>query len=196
MHAMDNGKGRRGRGGMTLVEMMIALTVFGMIMAVVMGFLVGSRNSYADTRERALTQQTARAVISLLTKEIRSAGCDPQDNGFDAFGVADGASFQVRMDLNGDADFNDADLDELVTYVYDPVSGTLTRDGGEGAQVILRGLNNLAFNYFDENGAQIMGNPLSAVDRARVRAVEVVIQGESERGEIVDYSTRIALRNI
>ena len=40
MHAMDNGKGRRDRGGMTLVEMMIALTVFGMIMAVVMGFLV------------------------------------------------------------------------------------------------------------------------------------------------------------
>ena len=32
---------RRDRQGMTLVEMMIALTVFGMIMAVVMGFLVG-----------------------------------------------------------------------------------------------------------------------------------------------------------
>ena len=196
MHVMNVGNTRRDRGGMTLVEMMIALTVFGMIMAVVMGFLVGSRNSYADTRERVITQQTARAVISLLTKEIRSAGCDPLDNGFDAFGVAGATGFQVRMDLNGDANFNDADIDELVTYVYDPATGTLTRDGGEGAQVILRGLNNLAFNYFDENGAQIGGDPLSAVDRARVRTIEVVIQGESERGEIVDYSTRIALRNI
>jgi prepilin-type N-terminal cleavage/methylation domain-containing protein len=196
MQVKDKAGTRRDRGGMTLVEMMIALTVFGMIMAVVMGFLVGSRNSYADTRERALTQQTARAVISLLTKEIRSAGCDPTDNGFDTFGLADANSFQCRMDLNGDGDFADADLDELVTWTYDPAAGTLSRDAGEGAQVILRGLTNLSFQFYDENGALIGGSPLSAVDRARVRTVEVVIQGETDRGEPVDYSTRVALRNI
>jgi len=196
MQFKGEGKTRRDRHGMTLVEMMIALTVFGMIMAVVMGFLVGSRNSYADTRERAITQQTARAVISLLTREVRSAGCDPRDNGFDTFSIADATSFQCRMDLNGDGDFLDADLDELVTYNYDAASGTLTRDGGEGAQVILRGLTNLAFTYFDENGAVIGGSPLTAVDRARVRAVGILVQGESDRGEPVDYTTRIALRNI
>jgi prepilin-type N-terminal cleavage/methylation domain-containing protein len=196
MQVTDKAGTRRDRVGMTLVEMMIALTVFGMIMAVVMGFLVGSRNSYADTRERALTQQTARAVISLLTREIRSAGCDPLDSGFDTFGVAAPNSFECRMDLNGDGDFADADIDELVTWVYDPATGTLTRDSGEGAQVVLRGLTNLSFNFFDENGARIAGNPLTAVDRARVRVVEIMIQGETDRGEPVDYTTRIALRNI
>jgi prepilin-type N-terminal cleavage/methylation domain-containing protein len=196
MHTKVKAGDRRDRTGMTLVEMMIALTVFGIIMAVVMGFLVGSRNSYADTREKVVTQQTARAVISLLTKEIRSAGCDPLDNGFDTFAIADANSFQCRMDLNGDGDFDDAELDELVTWSYDAASGTLSRDGGEGAQVVVRGLTNLQFNFYDENGAQIGGNPLTAVDRARVRIVEFIIQGESDRGEPVDYTTRIALRNI
>lgn len=196
MHAKTFAEWSRDRRGMTLVEMMIAVSAFGLIMTVVMGFLVDSRNSYTETRDRAQTQQSMRAVLSLLTAEVRSAGCDPAANGFDTFGLADNSSLQARMDLNGDADVTDNDPDETVTYTFNAGAGELSRDDGGGAQVILRGLTGVTFTYFDVDGNALGGTPLSAADRARVRSVQILLQGETDRGEPVDYTTRIALRNI
>ena len=186
---------RNDRRGMTLVEMMIAIAVFAVIMGVVMGFLISSRTSYTETRERARTQQSMRAVLSLMTAEVRSAGCDPRENGFDTFGVADAAQMQTRADLNGDADVLDNDPDETVTYTYNAAAQALSRDDGNGAQVILRGVTGVTFSYFDAGGNPLAVVPLSAADRARVRSVQVLLQGETDTGEPVDYTTRIALRN-
>jgi prepilin-type N-terminal cleavage/methylation domain-containing protein len=186
----------RDRRGMTLVEMMIAVTVFGMIMGVVMGFLVDSRDSYTQTRSRAQTQQGMRAVLSLMTAELRSAGCDPTGAGFDTFGLADGTTLQIRMDLNGDGDVTDTDPDETVTWTYNAATDELSRNDGNAAQVLLRRVTGVAFQYFDENGAALGGVPLSAADRARVRAVQVTLQGEAAKGGPVDYTTQVALRNI
>ena len=185
----------RDRRGMTLVELMIAIAIFAVIMGVVMGFLISSRNSYAETRDRAQTQQSMRAVMALMTTEVRSAGCDPTSNGFDSFGIADATQLQTRADLNGDADVVDQAPDETVTYSYNAATDELSRDNGAGAQVILRGVTGVTFSYFDGNGAPLAALPLSALDRARVRSVQVVLRGETDRGEPVDYTTMISLRN-
>ena len=79
-----NSKRNLDRRGLTLTELMITLSIFGIIMAVVMGFVTGARNSYTDTRARAQYQQSMRAVLSMMTREIRSAGCDPAGAAFDA----------------------------------------------------------------------------------------------------------------
>lgn len=181
------------RRGMTLTELMIALSIFGVIMAVLFGFLSGARNSYSETRERAQYQQSMRAVMSLVTREIRSTGCDPTELGFDNFGVADDTRLSCRMDLNGDNDFTDTGPDENITYSF--VGGNLIRNNGTGDQVILRGVQNLAFTYFDADGNQMGVVPLSAANRALVRFVGISIQGQTDRGEPVTYATRIALRN-
>ena len=185
----------RDRRGTTLVELMLTLVIFGIVLGVVFSFLVGTRNSYTDTRERVQYQQSLRAVISLLTREIRSTGCDPMNAGFDMFTVADVNQIGCQMDLNGDMDCTDADPDESVVYAFDPGAGTLSRDVGGGAQVILRGLTGVTFSYFDETGLAMTATPLNATDRANVRYVEVNLAGESERGEPVHYVTRILVRN-
>ena len=181
------------RRGLTLTELMISLAIFGVIMGVLFGFLVGARNSYSETRERAQYQQSMRAVISLITREVRSAGCDPNDAGFDKFAVADAGQLQVRMDLNGDLDFADIGPDENVSYTF--AAGNLTRDNGNGPQVILRGVQAFTFTYFDEVGNQLAGVPLSPANRDLVRFVGINIQGLTDQGEPVTYTTRIALRN-
>jgi prepilin-type N-terminal cleavage/methylation domain-containing protein len=186
----------RDRRGMTLVELMIAISVFGVLMGVVMGFLVESRDSYNETRERAQVQQSMRAVLSLLTAEVRSAGCDPLSAGFESFAFAGDVFLQAQMDLNGDADITDSDPDESVTYVFTSGSGELWRVDAGGSQVILRNLTNVQFSYFDAQGAALAALPLSAADRARVRVVHVLLEGETDQGEPVDYETNIALRNI
>ncbi|MEN8007277.1 MAG: prepilin-type N-terminal cleavage/methylation domain-containing protein [Candidatus Krumholzibacteriota bacterium] len=181
------------RRGMTLSELMIALAIFGVIMTVLFGFLTGARDSYSDTRERAQYQQSMRAVMSLVSREIRSTGCDPNEVGFDYFAVADAGQLQCRMDLNGDSDFVDVGPDENISYTF--VAGDLIRNNGTGDQVILRGVQALNFTYFDAAGNPLATLPLSATDRALVRFVGIDIQGQTDRGEPVTYITRIALRN-
>ena len=188
-------KGRLDHRGMTLVEMMIGITIFAVVLGVVMGFMTSSGRSYNSTRERVQYQQSMRAVISLLTKEIRSTGCDPNNVGFDRFAVADAQVLRCQMDLNGDSDVTDTGPDENITYTFDAAAGELIRDNGTGALVILRGLTDVTFVYRDANGNVLGAVPLNATDRFEVRYVDVMITGETDSGEPVDYSTRVALRN-
>jgi len=181
------------RQGMTLTELMISLSIFGVIMAVIFGFLSGARSSYGDTRERVQYQQSMRAVMSLVTREIRSTGCDPNEVGFDYFAIADNGQLECRMDLNADSDFTDLGPDENIRYTF--LAGDLIRNDGTGDQVILRGVQALTFTYFDREGNQLATVPLNATDRALIRFVDINIQGETQRGEPVVYNTRVALRN-
>lgn len=183
------------RRGLTLTELMITLSIFGIIMAVVMGFITGARNSYSDTRERAQYQQTLRAVMSMMTRELRTAGCDPQGAGFDAISFADDDVMQCAADLNDDGDFWDSGPDEQVAYILQAGTGNLFRLAGGQVFMILDGVNDLEFTYFDETGTVLANLPLSATDRAAVRHVNITIDGVTQRGEPVSYTTRVALRN-
>lgn len=208
---MDKAKGRQGatgrpafgaptfgvpgRAGLTLVELMISLVIFGVIIAVVFGFLSESRRSYNSTRTKSQYQQGLRAVMSLVSREVRSAGCNPQSAGFERFAAATATQLQCRADLNGDGDVADNNPDEDVIYSFDPNTGELSRDIGDGPTVILRGLGDVAFNYFDEDGNLLANLPLNAADRTEIRAVSLAMEGETNKHEPVSYSTRITVRN-
>lgn len=187
--------GNLDRRGMTLVEMMISITIFAVVLGVVMGFMTTSGRSYSATREKVQYQQSVRAVISLLTKEIRSTGCDPANIGFDRFVLADNNSLRCQMDLNGDSDVTDVTPDENVTYNFNPANGELSRDNGTGAIVILRGVTSVTFTYLDQAGNVLGAVPLNATDRFLVRFVDLTISGETDTGEPIDYTSRVALRN-
>ncbi len=195
MQHQNQGQESDRRRGFSLVELMISLAIFGIIMGVTFGFLVGARDSYSATRERVQYQQSMRAVMSLITREVRSTGCDPSGAGFEPFGMAATAAMSCAMDLNGDGDTTDTTPDESVTYAYNAGTGELVRFDGALAMTVLRGLNGMTFTYFDANGAVLGAVPLNALDRAMVRYVEVMMDGETDSGEPVNYTTRIALRN-
>lgn len=184
------------RRGMTLIELMISVTIFTLVMAAVMTFMVQSRRSYSDTSDRIHYQQGLRAVVSMMTRELRSAGCDPTEVGFDEFTLASTIGLQCRMDLNGDSDVLDNSPDETVTYNYNAGQQELWRNDGVNNMVVLRDVTNVVFRYFDENGVELVNTPLNAVDRDRVRSVAVTLAGETESGEPVDLTSRIVLRNI
>ncbi len=183
------------RRGMTLVEMMISLSIFGVIMAVVFAFMNTSQRSYDDTREKIHYQQSVRAVVSLLTREIRSTGCDPSAAGFDPFFLADDNTMRCQTDLNGDADTTDLSPDEDVTYTFNAGTGELSRDNGSVVLVILKGLTNVQFTYLDGNGVVLGSTPLNAADRELIRYVQIIIAGETDDGQPVDYQTRVLVRN-
>ena len=188
-------RGPLGRRGITLVELMMSMSIFGIILGVVFAFMVQTSRSYGDSRERAHYQQSCRATLNLMTREIRSAGCDPQDVGFEKIALADVAQIRCKMDLNGDKDTNDLTPTEDVTYAYNAALGEIWRIFGGGSQVILRGLNAVTFTYYDSDGVILAGTPLSVTDRAEVAFVEIDLDGETESGEPVRYQSRVHIRN-
>ena len=183
------------RRGMTLVEMLVALSLFGVAMGVIFGFLTSSRRSYSSMSARVETQQNIRAVLGLMSSEVRSAGCDPGQTGFTKLPLAGAQTFECRMDLNGNSAIETTEPAEDVTYAYVTNTRELTRNSGGGAQVVLRGITAVDFRYYDVTGALLAARPLSAADRARVRFVEFDITGESDRGELARYVTRVFVRN-
>lgn len=195
MNRIRNMWRRPNRQGLTLIELMISLSVFGVVMAVVFGFLSNARSSYQNTREKVQYQQSMRAVLSLMTREVRSTGCDPSSAGFEPFGIATTNVMMCRADLNGDGDTTDTAPDESVLYSFNAATGELTRFDGNVAMVVLNGLNNMTLTYFDAAGAVLGAVPLNSLDRSLVRYVEVMLDGETAQGEPVSYTTRIALRN-
>ena len=186
---------RRNRVGMTLVEMMVALTIFGVTMAVVFTFLTNSRRNYSNVSERVEYQQSVRAVLSLVSRELRSAGCDPAGMNFNNFMVADAQVLRCRMDLDGDGLIETVEPAEDVVYIYVPHLQEMVRNSGFGPQTVLRNVTNLNFAYFDEVGNPLVPLPLAGNDLNRIRFVEIDIQGISDRNEPVNYTTRVLVRN-
>ena len=187
--------GKFERRGITLIELMVTISIFGIILGVVFAFMSQTSRSYSDSRDRVQYQQSLRATLSLMTREIRSAGCDPEGAGFEKILLADVFQIRCQMDLNGDKDTNDLGPDENILYSYDVALGEFSRDDGSGAQVILRGLNTATFTYFDEQGLILPGTPLIATDRAQIAFVEIDLAGETDSGEPVDYQTQVHIRN-
>ncbi len=186
----------RDRWGMTLVELMVSLAIFAVITTVLIAFLTGSRRTYNDTSDRASYQQSLRAVFSLMTREIRSTGCDPNQTGvIDRFLVADANQIRCQMDLDGNSDVLGTSPDEDITYTYNAAAETLQRTTASSTQTILRGVQSVTFTYFDVDGNLLASVPLSPGDRQLVHYVGIAIAGETGQGEPVTYSTRVLVRN-
>lgn len=186
---------RPDRAGMTLVEMMVALAIFAVVTTVVIGFLTNSRRTYDSTSDRAHYQQSLRAVFSLITRELRSAGCDPAEVGILGLATADDTTLRCRMDLDGDGSTLGTSPDEDITYSYDAALAELSRTVAGNTIVILRDVQGVQFTYFDEEGNSLASTPLSATDRELVRFVDISVDGELRDGEPVTYSTRVFVRN-
>jgi prepilin-type N-terminal cleavage/methylation domain-containing protein len=186
---------RLSRAGMTLVELMVAISMFAVVTTVIFTFLTNSRASYSDMSARVGFQQGARAVLGLMSTELRTSGCNATGAAFEKFAVAGAQTYECRMDLDASGGITVTEPAEDVTYTYDAGNRELLRNSGGGAQVVLRGVTALDFRYFDADGAELTARPLSAANRARIRSVQIDITGTTDRGEIARYVTRVNSRN-
>lgn len=79
----------RSESGMTLIELMIAIAISGIVIAGVVQILTTSTSSYSLQEEMAAMQQNVRIAKMFLERDIRMAGCglknfyapDPDDPG-------------------------------------------------------------------------------------------------------------------
>ena len=152
----------KSSAGFTLIEVLIAMLVSLVIM--------GGAYTFFNTQQRQTTiqtnvsdaQQTLRAAMDFVARDIRMAGYDPDNTG--NFGITD-----IRLDANGISTItftwdenDDGNLDGNETFSYsiadmpigDP-DGTIDLAravGGGGRQLLAANITTLGFAYaYDAN---------------------------------------------
>ena len=167
--------------GFSLTELMIAMAVGSIIMAVIYSTYQAQQKSYTNQQVAVEMQQNIRAAMSLIKREIRMAGYDPlasdgvdndAANGADDPGESSGAGILsatgsfIQFSFDNNANSTTADSNESLTYgftsgdidldgIADDGAESLSRvDAGSGTtELIAYDIQGIAFAYaFDDDG--------------------------------------------
>ncbi|MDH3882589.1 MAG: prepilin-type N-terminal cleavage/methylation domain-containing protein [Desulfobacterales bacterium] len=167
--------------GFSLTELMIAMAVGSIIMAVIYSTYQAQQKSYTNQQVAVEMQQNIRAAMSLIKREIRMAGYDPlasdgvdndAANGADDPGESSGAGILsatgsfIQFSFDNNANSTTADPNESLTYgftsgdidldgIADDGAESLSRvDAGSGTtELIAYDIQGIAFAYaFDDDG--------------------------------------------
>ena len=112
----------RREAGFTLVELMIALFISGLVMAALVTIYTAQTRAYSKHDDIADIQQNLRGALAILPREIRLAGCDPEETGDPKILVATRNRLPFTLDVRGNAvnatsaDGDTDDTDENIGY--------------------------------------------------------------------------------
>ena len=157
--------------GFTLIELMIAMAISGIVAGGIFTAYQSQQKSYTSQENVAVMQQNLRAGMDIMAREIRMAGCDPKSIG--GMGIIDvcprdlnyvidttftgNSAIKISADFNGDGILGG---NETIAFsIYDsPVSNPngnpdLARDNGGGRQLLGENIEALGLAYaFDADG--------------------------------------------
>ena len=179
--------GRGRRAGFTLVELLLAMTLTGVLGVAAVRLFVAQHQSFIRQGEGIRRTQNARAGFDLMTREMRNAGYDPR--GTAEAGVTTWSAhvfgWTADLDANGTVDGDG----ERVEYRL-AEDGTLVRRE-DGVDVpVAEHVTELGFTYF----ADADGTPAASADE--IRLVAVRLGYDTPHGAaIAILETQVALRN-
>ena len=157
--------------GFTLIELMIAMAISGIVAGGIFTAYQSQQKSYTVQEGVSVMQQNLRAGMDIMAREIRMAGCDPK--GIGGMGIIDvcprdlnyvidttftgNSAIKISADFNGDGILGG---NETIAFsIYDsPVSNPngnpdLARDNGGGRQLLGENIEALGLAYaFDADG--------------------------------------------
>jgi prepilin-type N-terminal cleavage/methylation domain-containing protein len=207
----------RPKDGFTLAELLVGLGLAAVVLAIIVSFFLTISRSSTTQNAAAAAQQTARAGLDFLVRELRLAGLDPlgEAGAGIEFIAADGSQIRFSMDscnqpIAGAActqPLPDGSVDgknERVSYGYEPAGRTLRRwlynDTGTSMPLISRVVPNPdgipLFTFLDAEDNPIVDNNARASIRTVI--VNLTVEEPAGRDQMVarTYSSRVRLRNI
>ena len=161
--------------GMTMIELLIAMAVASIVMAILYSTYQLQQKSYVTQQLVTDMQQNARAAMALMKREIRMAGYDPISvdgvdndglNGVDDAAETSGAAIlmagsvkiQLTSDISGDGDVSDTNEDVTYSLVG---SDLMRQDGAAAPQIVAYDIEAIGFAYaYDDD----LDNQLDSFD--------------------------------
>jgi prepilin-type N-terminal cleavage/methylation domain-containing protein len=185
---------RRERG-FTLVEILVTVAILGAVMVILSTIMMSSNRTHRKTVRQAEIQTDLRQAIDLIAAELRQAGADSASVGILPVVYADSVQVHVRADLNSNGTIQTAEPSEDITYSYNTGSGSIMRNPGTGAVVMLPNVTAMQLRYFNAANQPLALLPLSAADRGLVHSIGLTITAADIDSLPVTLTTRITLRN-
>ena len=166
---MERAKLNKGnlRSGFSLVELLVAMAITGVVMAAVFKIYTTQQDSYVLQEQVAEMQQNGRTAKYVMTREIRMAGYDP--TGSDKFGflAAGGNIIHFTLDIT-DEDGTITPGDDITYSVS--AGKELMRNDGANNQPVVENVEAVGFAYAfdaDDDGnidTSAGGNIIWAID--------------------------------
>lgn len=181
--------------GFTLLELIIYVGLAGLTTTCLYEIFLTTINLYNRHEIFVNTTQELRAAISLLTSEIRMAGCDPTGSGNLGFINEEDSSGKDRYDTDEDSINFTSDIiypydgfalgaNEKVNYYLYPSNTGLKKLGrrtgaARSAQPVAENIVDLSFSYFNANNENITSNP----DLKEIGSVQIRITANSKKAD-------------
>lgn len=179
--------------GFTLVEIMIAVAIFGIISTAIYATYYNQQKIYLDQEQIAELQQNIRAAMFFIERDVRLMGYDPLERAGSASAssaIAKIAELRFAYDANGDGTIQN---NEYIRYALKHMSdsgiesdgiagGTrccLARETGigtsaSGLQPVAENIDGLEFVYHLADGTTTT-ECATQTDRENIRSIDVSI---------------------
>jgi prepilin-type N-terminal cleavage/methylation domain-containing protein len=211
---------RRDDAGFSLIELLVAMVLTGVLGSLLIGSALGARKVTDDARANSELTADVRRAMERLVRELRQAGrIDQVDLPVTATDPT-AITFWADFDNDGQPDVG-ADDPEVLTYRYVPGSGTitLTVDDADGASITtpILAQNVTSFTIslrssqwqYDRNGdgvvdwteldaaASPVGNQNGKPDGAELSRIDSLVLSVAvyRNGRQQNYRTQVDFRN-
>jgi prepilin-type N-terminal cleavage/methylation domain-containing protein len=165
----------RVRAGYTLVEVLVAMTIFSVFAGAIATAVITMQRAYTSQTTSVRSQEALRVAPLTLTTVLRTARANPFDRDdlsfIDADPFGDGLFSAIRVvsDFNPPNGETDDPLEDILVFVEaDTLFVSWQADADPVATAFP--VRNLRFEYFDENG-NTLTDPEEAADARRVRFI-------------------------
>lgn len=191
----------RGRqAGFTIVEVLVALSIFLLILMGIMQVFEPSSQAYQSSQAKLDVQQNGRVAMDTMVRQIRMAGYFPENLDADiANDQANGLEIATNAALALAGDLDGSGVTNAFMFCLDLASGGLRRVSGprgnnssyacSSGTVLAESVTALGFAYYDANNdpvpnppaapyaldAQAAGGAPSFIDTTQRRAVRRVV---------------------
>lgn len=175
------------RKGLTLIELMIVMALSLLLMAAVYGTYNIQKKTSDVQNEVASVQQDLRAVMDIMAKDIRQAGCNPtvapdinNPSIADSCGILAAQSGPISLVMNMDANGDGSTGGERVSFILNGT--TLQRNGADLAYNV----SSFGFSYYDADNVKMTpassgGTILSDAQGIDVRDIQVFLRIQSNK---------------
>ena len=177
-------KGTKNSAGFTLVELLIALALGLVVLTSVSNAFISQRKTYDAQEQMTEMIQGTRAVMEIITREVKLAGFDPQKGISGHTNVAgipySATQLELRADLDGDGTASASDSNELIIYTHDGTNLELDRNAGQawsGARLLAENIQAFTFTYWKSDGTEV----LATADEADIRQIKITITARTAK---------------
>ena len=159
---------RRRQHGFTIIEVLVALSIFLLILMGIMQVFEPSNLAYQASQRKLNVQQNGRVAMDVMARQIRMAGFFPENidtntanDQANAIEVATNQALAIAGDLDGSGATN--------TFLFCLDSGGLRRVRGargvagsytcSSGEVLAESVTSLGFAYYDANNNPVPDPP-------------------------------------